>query len=54
MTQDSNTPSSDTSPSYGFHLKLKKADFAAVVTQTIEALKTEGFGVLTDIDIRPR
>lgn len=52
MTQDSNTPSSDTSPSYGFHLKLKKADFAAVVTQTIEALKTEGFGVLTDIDIQ--
>jgi uncharacterized protein (DUF302 family) len=37
---------------YGFHLHLQQADFPSVVSQTIEALKTEGFGVLTDIDVQ--
>ncbi len=46
MTNDSN------STSYGFHLDLKQVDFSTTVTQTIEALKTEGFGVLTDIDVK--
>lgn len=38
--------------SYGFSVNLKQADFATTITQTIEALKTEGFGVLTDIDVQ--
>jgi len=32
--------------------KTVKGDFATVVNRTIESLKAEGFGVLTDIDVR--
>jgi uncharacterized protein (DUF302 family) len=32
--------------------KTVSGDFAAVVVRTIEALKTEKFGVLTDIDVK--
>jgi uncharacterized protein (DUF302 family) len=32
--------------------KTVSGDFAAVVDHTIEALKTEKFGVLTDIDVK--
>jgi uncharacterized protein (DUF302 family) len=32
--------------------KTVSGDFPAVVERTIEALKSEGFGVLTDIDVR--
>ena len=52
MTHDSNTRLVDGDAAYGFHLRLPQADFATVVNQTIEALKTEGFGVLTDIDVK--
>ncbi len=37
---------------YGFQLQLKNTDFLSAVNQTVEALKTEGFGVLTDIDVQ--
>ena len=38
--------------SYGFHCGLTATDFAHAVTLVTEALKTEGFGVLTDIDVQ--
>ena len=31
---------------------MQQVDFPTVVSQTIEALKTEGFGVLTDINVQ--
>jgi len=37
---------------YGFHCALKATDFAQAVTLVTEALKAEGFGVLTDIDVQ--
>jgi uncharacterized protein (DUF302 family) len=38
--------------SYGFHCGLKTTDFAQAVALVTEALKAEGFGVLTDIDLQ--
>jgi uncharacterized protein (DUF302 family) len=35
---------------YGFHVRLHE-NFNRVIDRVIEALKMEGFGVLTDIDI---
>ncbi len=37
---------------YGFYCTLGKMAFADAVPRVIEALKTEGFGVLTDIDVQ--
>jgi uncharacterized protein (DUF302 family) len=37
---------------YGFHAELKGTAFDAAVSRTVDALKTEGFGVLTDIDVQ--
>lgn len=36
---------------YGFNVVIE-GDFAAVVSRVTEALKQEGFGVLTDIDVQ--
>lgn len=36
---------------YGFNIKLD-GDFDAIIDKVTEALKAEGFGVLTDIDVK--
>lgn len=44
---------SPTPPSrYGFHARPSSTDFDTVLRQTTEALKAEGFGVLTEIDVQ--
>lgn len=40
------------SPSYGFHAHLGKTDLAASVERVTTALKAEGFGILTEIDVQ--
>lgn len=37
---------------YGFYCRLGHTTFADAVARVTEALKTEGFGVLTDIDVQ--
>jgi uncharacterized protein (DUF302 family) len=37
---------------YGFYCTLGDTSFADAVARVIEALKSEGFGVLTDIDVQ--
>lgn len=51
MNPESTTLAPSTA-SYGFHCDLKATDFAKAVTLVTEALKAEGFGVLTDIDVQ--
>jgi len=38
--------------SYGFFCVLHSIGFGQAITRVTEALKTEGFGVLTDIDVK--
>ena len=37
---------------YGFHCVLPKQDFAHAVARVTDALRVEGFGVLTEIDVQ--
>lgn len=37
---------------YGFHCVLKDPDFAKAIDAVTEALKAEGFGILTEIDVQ--
>ena len=43
---------SPASSSYGFHCVLPKQDFVQAVARVTDALKAEGFGVLTEIDVQ--
>ena len=43
---------SPASSSYGFHCVLPKQDFVQAVAKVSDALKAEGFGVLTEIDVQ--
>jgi len=46
------TPSEPSASAYGFHCVLPKQDFASAVAKVTEALKAEGFGILTEIDVQ--
>ena len=53
--QSSTPPESDVTPAsrpYGFHAHLGKTDFGAAVERVSTALKVEGFGILTEIDVQ--
>ena len=53
MTQLTNTASSTKlGAAYGFYCTLGKSGFPDAVARVIDALKAEGFGVLTDIDMQ--
>lgn len=43
---------SPASSNYGFHCGLPKQDFVQAVAKVTDALKAEGFGVLTEIDVQ--
>lgn len=43
---------SPASMGYGFHCSLPKQDFAQALARVTEALKAEGFGILTEIDVQ--
>lgn len=53
MNQTQNTASPvPRDSSYGFHCVLQNLSFSQAVAAVTEALKTEGFGILTDIDVQ--
>jgi len=52
MTHPQQVVSAPSASSYGFHCVLQGLGFAEAVAAVTEALKTEGFGVLTDIDVQ--
>ena len=52
MTQAQQMESPVAASSYGFHCVLPDQDFAEAIAAVTAALKTEGFGVLTDIDVQ--
>ena len=52
MQASLNTESQSSAVAYGFHCAINDKDFAAAVVRVTEALKTEGFGILTEIDVQ--
>ena len=52
MTDPQDTASAPSAASYGFHCVLPQQAFAQAIASVTEALKTEGFGILTEIDVQ--
>jgi uncharacterized protein (DUF302 family) len=46
------TQPTPTAAAYGFHCQIDGKDFASAVARVTDALKDEGFGVLTEIDVQ--
>ena len=52
MSQTQDVSPAPAAPSYGFHCVLQDMSFTQAVAVVTEALKTEGFGILTEIDVQ--
>ena len=52
MTHPQQAASAPAPSKYGFHCVLKDPDFAKAISAVTEALKAEGFGILTEIDVQ--
>ena len=52
MSAVSSSLSAPKAAAYGFHCEIEGQDFGAAVARVTEALKAEGFGVLTEIDVQ--
>ena len=52
MNQSTNELTQPPPSSYGFHCVMKNRGFLQAVDAVTEALKTEGFGILTTIDVQ--
>jgi len=52
MSYTPQTASTSTAAAYGFHCTIDDKDFGDAVARVTDALKTEGFGVLTEIDVQ--
>ena len=52
MNHSQDNASTPSSSSYGFHCMLKPQSFAQAIALVTEALKSEGFGILTEIDVQ--
>jgi len=52
MSHAPTTTATPAATTYGFHCEIDDKDFGSAVARVTEALKTEGFGVLTEIDVQ--
>ena len=52
MNHPSQVPVAPESSNYGFHCKLGGLTFPQAIAVVTDALKAEGFGILTDIDVQ--
>ena len=52
MDATSSSSAAPNAAAYGFHCEIEGKDFGAAVARVTEALKAEGFGVLTEIDVQ--
>ena len=52
MSHSPTTTATPAATTYGFHCSIDDRDFGSAVARVTEALKTEGFGVLTEVDVQ--